>query len=701
MNNCKKIFFALAALGLCFSLFLNWQRWRVEKANRQIENVMEYNVIERLAKLEGIPEKEALKQFKDRGITTLALFDKTLDKLAKSGKITMVTGPELTQAKNVNNLTPAWQKIAAGSDFINDALYISKGTGAKALSDVEEDLTLRFGKDRVKVVSENPRIIRFTGDLDMIKDYFSPGEQKGVRELDLGISSDELAAAKENGFMVAVRPINYCEPYTSEAAAPKTMIDSFFKRLDKSGADISLFIGSGKVMLGNDKYLSYVAEELTKRKITLGITEAVNQLQFATLAGVVKMAEYMHYQVARNYVIDALEQKPLSISETARRWSISDEERNVRINYIKPFLTTRNDLTLMQTNLDYVKMVNDSVQAKGFTFGRASIFATYFPQRILWVPLAFSAIAAGLFYLQLLVPFSKKKYLGALVILGLGASLLMVFSTRLGLLARQAVALTSAIIYPVLSMHFIINYWDRHREERQSLAGFIGSTTIQLIMTVLFSLIGASLVGAVLSDIRFFQEIELYRGVKITFVMPVVLMALLFCKKLPLWEDDNAADSILKRIGKLLSKPFTLKILIALGILGFVAWVFIGRSGHTAGVPVPALEMKLRIFLQEVMYARPREKEFIIGHPCFYLAAFAAYKKLPNLLYLAFVLGATIGQGSLVETFAHLRTPITMSYVRAAGGLGFGIVLGIIALLIFALLFSLWQKNKGKLARYE
>ena len=277
----------------------------------------------------------------------------------------------------------------------------------------------------------------------------------------------------------------------------------------------------------------------------------------------------------------------------------------------------------------------------------------------------------------------------------------MVFSTRLGLLARQAVALTSAIIYPVLSMHFIINYWDRHREERQSLAGFIGSTTIQLIMTVLFSLIGASLVGAVLSDIRFFQEIELYRGVKITFVMPVVLMALLFCKKLPLWEDDNAADSILKRIGKLLSKPFTLKILIALGILGFVAWVFIGRSGHTAGVPVPALEMKLRIFLQEVMYARPREKEFIIGHPCFYLAAFAAYKKLPNLLYLAFVLGATIGQGSLVETFAHLRTPITMSYVRAAGGLGFGIVLGIIALLIFALLFSLWQKNKGKLARYE
>jgi hypothetical protein len=701
MNNCKKIFLALAAVGLCFSLFLNWQRWQVEKANNQIENVMEYNVIERLAKLEGIPEEQALKEFKDRGVTTLALFDTTLDKLSKSGKITMVTGPELAQARTLGNLSPVWQKIASGPEFVNSALYISKGTGDKILNDVEEDLTLRFGKNRVKILSENPKIIRFTGDLDMIKDYFSPGEQKGVREMDLGTSSDELAAAKRNGFMVAIRPTNHCEKYTSESASPKTMIDSFFNRLDKSGADISLFIGSGKVMLGNDKYLPYVAEQLTKRKITLGITEAVNQLQFATMTGVVKLAEDMNYQVARNYVIDALEQKPLSMGETARRWSISDEERNVRINYIKPFLTTRNDLTLMQTNLDYVKMVTDSVKARGFTFGRASIFETYFPQRILWLPLAFSAIAAGLFYLQLLVPFSKKKYLSALIILGLGAGVLLVFSTRLGLYARQAIALTSAVIYPVLAMHFVLNYWNKKKDEKKSLMGLMGSTTGQLIITVLFSLIGASLVGAVLSDIRFFQEMDLYRGVKITFVLPVILMAILFCEKLSLWEGDNPEDSIIKRIGQLLSRPFTLKILIALGILGFVAWVFIGRSGHTAGVPVPALEMKLRIFLQEAMYARPREKEFIIGHPCFYLAAFAAYKKLPNLLYLIFVLGATIGQASLVETFAHLRTPILMSYVRAAGGLGFGIVLGIVALLIFALLYSLWQKNKGKLARYE
>jgi len=133
------------------------------------------------------------------------------------------------------------------------------------------------------------------------------------------------------------------------------------------------------------------------------------------------------------------------------------------------------------------------------------------------------------------------------------------------------------------------------------------------------------------------------------------------------------------------------------GYLGFVAWVFIGRSGHTEGVPVPDIEMKLRLFLERAMYARPREKEFMIGHPAFYLAAYAAYKKLPNMFYLVFVLLATIGQASLVQTFAHMRTPIIMSYIRAFDGLALGIILGIIAIAIFAFIYPYLQKLQRRM----
>ena len=33
-------------------------------------------------------------------------------------------------------------------------------------------------------------------------------------------------------------------------------------------------------------------------------------------------------------------------------------------------------------------------------------------------------------------------------------------------------------------------------------------------------------------------------------------------------------------------------------MLGVVGWVFVGRSGHTAGVPVPGFEIALRRFLE-------------------------------------------------------------------------------------------------------
>ena len=63
----------------------------------------------------------------------------------------------------------------------------------------------------------------------------------------------------------------------------------------------------------------------------------------------------------------------------------------------------------------------------------------------------------------------------------------------------------------------------------------------------------------------------------------------------------------------------------------------------------------------------------------FFLAMLAWYRQWPRLVHFVLVLGATIAQGSLVETFAHLRTPVLMSTVRAFDGLIVGIVFGVLA----------------------
>ncbi|NLY83126.1 MAG: hypothetical protein GX084_00720, partial [Acholeplasmataceae bacterium] len=269
------------------------------------------------------------------------------------------------------------------------------------------------------------------------------------------------------------------------------------------------------------------------------------------------------------------------------------------------------------------------------------------------------------------------------------------------LLARQVLARGAATVIPVLSLNYVLNIWDNYHGGAKRLSAVLASATWQLALAVALSLIGASFVGAILGDIRFMLEIDIYKGVKLTFILPILLMFVLCIRRYSLFEGDDENKNVLMRLESILSRPLTLKVLFAAAVLGFIAWVFIGRSGHTAGVPVPDIEIKLRLFLEEVMYARPREKEFLVGHPAFYLAAFAVYNKFPRLISVAFILGAVIGQGSLVQTFAHMRTPIIMSYVRALDGLALGAAMGICALTVFALFYPYLETLKRRYLKHE
>ena len=104
-------------------------------------------------------------------------------------------------------------------------------------------------------------------------------------------------------------------------------------------------------------------------------------------------------------------------------------------------------------------------------------------------------------------------------------------------------------------------------------------------------------------------------------------------------------------------------------------------------MPVSATELKFRAFLEQAFYARPRTKELLIGHPAFMLALMAFWRKWPVMVFFGLVLIATIGQGSMVETFAHMRTPVYMSYMRGISGIALGAGIGAIAMV----LIELWQ----------
>ncbi len=133
---------------------------------------------------------------------------------------------------------------------------------------------------------------------------------------------------------------------------------------------------------------------------------------------------------------------------------------------------------------------------------------------------------------------------------------------------------------------------------------------------------------------------------------------------------------------EILEMEVTVKNLLMVFVVIFALAILVIRSGHSTGMPVLDLEVRLREWLEDTFYARPRSKELFLGHPAFVLAVAAFLKKFPKKILLALTIVATIGQSSMVETFAHVHTPIFVSFMRGVDGLIPGAILGVVAILM-------------------
>ena len=80
----NKILLLAVAAGLIASLAIAGQRHAVEISNSQIDMAMDYESLFNLAEREGYELDDILKQAKEAGITSLAIYDTTFEKLTDS-----------------------------------------------------------------------------------------------------------------------------------------------------------------------------------------------------------------------------------------------------------------------------------------------------------------------------------------------------------------------------------------------------------------------------------------------------------------------------------------------------------------------------------------------------------------------------------------------------------------------------------------
>ena len=684
----NKILVWVILAGLVASLIICWQRYNVETNNSQIDMVMDYDSISSLAEQEGLDFFEVLHRMKGAGITTIAVYDATFEKLNLQGKVRAISGSEiLTNYQSGILIDENWRQAIEENLIYPDRVYII-GRELHAYEEVKADIILRLGNERVKTMS--------IGDLEVIevKDRYGVFVKKPIT-----MPSEELAIVKDAGFNILARPANFvgCTPDS---------IREIFKRFD--GYPVTEIVFSGNEVLGAFDYVDVTAEEMKKRNIIFGVVESYTQLQFYPQAGMEQLARELGYdRVARLHVIPPYDQNKISLHTAIYRWRRTDYERNIRINLFRIYEKHSAGMTLAETNFKYVSETAADLRNAGYTLGTAGTFENYYPNRFLRFLVIIGTVAAGVLCLSLLsrrLNANQKVQLimfGVLAVLA-GLPILMGAGGKVRLIA----ALVSANVFPALAVIWQLDRfrslrlkarWESIRSKKEggseypkiqvrpelTIGQIIWLAVASLFITSLISMFGAAYLSGALSDVVYFLEFEIFRGIKLTFVMPLVIVTIAFLQRFNVIDELQKSFTAEQQIKEILEMNVTVKNLLAVFVVIAALVVLVIRSGHSTGMPVSDFEVRIREWLEDTFYARPRSKEIFLGHPAFVILIAAFLKKFPKKILFVLTILATIGQGSMVETFAHVHTPIMVSFMRGIDGLIPGAIFGVIAVLIY------------------
>ncbi len=667
----SRVLVLIIAAGLIAALVVSFQRNTVEQANRTVDLALDYEDVLKLAQQSGKDPSVVLQDVKEAGISSLAVYETTFKKLNENGKATAVPGADLIKAYHSGALEdPAWRALVADGTVKGTEVYVT-GHDPLTYREVKEDLLRRLGSDRVTPLS--------VGGEEVLA---VKAEYESFLKMNLGMPTDEMKAVNDAGFYVLARPSNY------EACTPDD-VRAVFSRLE--GVKVSEMVFSGKECLGSTKALQTTIDELKDRHMTLGLIEAVSQLQFYPQTGRNEIAKGIGYDhIARLYSIPKDEQPKLKIDTAVERWGNTDMERNIRIDLLRIYDKPSPELSLYDTNMAYFHAVSRELAKRGYEVGPAASFSSFYPSRYLRAVMMFGVAAAGVLYLSLILPrLNARPRLQYMLVLVLGLAAAIPLLMGNGSKIRVIAALASANLFPALAVIWQLDRIRALKECTLKAGRLIVTAFLALLITGVLSYVGAAYLSGSLADTEYLLEFNIFRGIKLTFILPIVLVAIAFLQRFDVFDgrmDDT--EGVMEQLRRILDMPVRIKTLLGLLVVAAAGVVFIARSGHTAGMPVPQAELKLRAFLEQAFYARPRSKELFIGHPAFMLAAMAFLKKWPTWVFFVLVLVATIGQGSMVETFAHMRTPVFMSTMRGIGGIVLGGALGAVLMV----LIEVWQR---------
>ena len=206
---------------------------------------------------------------------------------------------------------------------------------------------------------------------------------------------------------------------------------------------------------------------------------------------------------------------------------------------------------------------------------------------------------------------------------------------------------------------------------------------IQLLAMSVFTVFGAIIMSALLTEPAFMLKLDGFTGVKVAHIIPLAMVPVI------LWIREEDWFGLLS--GTVKSNVRFWQLGVSLVMLAALA-LYIMRTGNDSPEAVFDLELTARQMLGDSLGVRPRTTEFLIGHPLMLIMLYFGYRfsMFPILMI------GLMGQVSLINTYAHIHTPIVISLLRSIHGLWLGTAIGVVLIVIIELILRRLRTVNGR-----
>jgi hypothetical protein len=647
--------------GLAAALVVLAQRYHLEQSYRTVEITVDGDDWTTLARRTGTDRDALYAKLYEAGARSVTLYATSLRRLADAGRVTYMAGTDIINAARTGPVGGPFGDLLRAGRIRSGNTYVAGPPPVLELvrSGLAAQLLPHMGADRITLLEGSARVLEIQGRGPEIEDA------------SLGLLPEDSAAIRAHALAVEARIRNFHEVVPGG-------LEAFFAGLRGVGARLTL-IFDGNQVLGYEQLIPQVAEEMKSAGFTFGEIESFTARR--RQRGEPELALAMVPHVLRVFSLTPEELTGLSPDEARPKYVLAARERNVRVLYVRPFLLTPAGVDEVQANLDYVGSIAQDLEGAGYRMGKAvplprvEIPVVLFGLAALGA-LAASAVAVGEVAGILASPVPSRVLYGG-VGAGMAVTAVLLAVHRVTLWS-QILALFAALAFPTLSlMWFLLD--TRFRGEGRGRVSptpdgpsgirVLAGSVLRLWGLSAASALGGILGAALLSQSLFMLEIRQFLGVKLAHVVPVVLIGLV------LVAADAPRGAFWSRLRAWARQPLLLEYGVAVIAVGLIAVFALGRTGNTGLPLLGTLELKSRVVLSHLVVARPRTKEYLIGHPCMVLAFALAAVGARRWVLPAAVIGA-VGQVGLVNSFSHIHTPLVYIFLRTIYALIFGSVIG-------------------------